>query len=295
MLHEILTFLWNIFGPITFLYEFERWLDAIVPPCVAAFKLVVSSLASYLPDFLAIYLDDFYELLNWTIYIISFLASVYGFVGGIFYILFHQSAARLERIGERYPPFTNERILIVIAHPDDECMFFGPTIVEFQRMYHIYVLCLTDGNYYGLGSARKAELWASCRALGLPDENITLMKNTNMPDNPNVKWDPNRTYEIIMDHVERNSITQVYTFDYNGVSGHANHRSIYFAFANMSIRNVIPRYLQVYLLESVNIFRKYMMFFDSCLSYLTCKHILMVTIDEFRIIQDAMFSVNCCV
>uniref|UniRef100_A0A1B6K680 N-acetylglucosaminylphosphatidylinositol deacetylase n=1 Tax=Homalodisca liturata TaxID=320908 RepID=A0A1B6K680_9HEMI len=146
----------------------------------------------------------------------------------------------------------------------------------------------SNGNYYGLGSRRKAELWESCRTLGLPDENITLMKITNMPDNPNVKWDPNRTYEIIMNHVEQNSITQVYTFDFNGVSRHANHRSLYFAFANMSIRNVIPRYLQVYLLESVNIFRKYTMFFDSFVSYVMSKHILMVTLDEFRTIQVAM-------
>lgn len=35
----------------------------------------------------------------------------------------------------------------VIAHPDDECMFFSPTILELvRRKYNVYVFCCSTGN-----------------------------------------------------------------------------------------------------------------------------------------------------
>ena len=37
-------------------------------------------------------------------------------------------------------------ILLVIAHPDDEAMFFAPTITRLvYEKYDIYLLCLTSG------------------------------------------------------------------------------------------------------------------------------------------------------
>lgn len=42
-----------------------------------------------------------------------------------------------------------KRILFVIAHPDDECMFFGPTILNYTRKEKcvVYLMCLTTGLY----------------------------------------------------------------------------------------------------------------------------------------------------
>lgn len=39
------------------------------------------------------------------------------------------------------------RVLLVIAHPDDECMFFGPTILNFTRNKNcmVYLMCLSAG------------------------------------------------------------------------------------------------------------------------------------------------------
>lgn len=39
------------------------------------------------------------------------------------------------------------RVLIVIAHPDDECMFFGPTLIALRKRKNctIFVLCLSQG------------------------------------------------------------------------------------------------------------------------------------------------------
>lgn len=42
-----------------------------------------------------------------------------------------------------------ERILIVTSHPDDECMFFGPTVVNLTRYKDkkIFLLCLSYGRF----------------------------------------------------------------------------------------------------------------------------------------------------
>lgn len=39
------------------------------------------------------------------------------------------------------------RVMFVIAHPDDECMFFGPAIMRFseQKACELYLLCLSKG------------------------------------------------------------------------------------------------------------------------------------------------------
>lgn len=40
------------------------------------------------------------------------------------------------------------RVLIVTAHPDDECMFFGPTILSLTQRKEpctVYLLCLSNG------------------------------------------------------------------------------------------------------------------------------------------------------
>jgi N-acetylglucosaminylphosphatidylinositol deacetylase len=41
----------------------------------------------------------------------------------------------------------NERkILLIISHPDDECMFFGPTLLFLQNQKNqIHLLCLSIG------------------------------------------------------------------------------------------------------------------------------------------------------
>lgn len=41
----------------------------------------------------------------------------------------------------------SRRVLIVIAHPDDESMFFGPTILSLTKRTNcqVYLLCLSNG------------------------------------------------------------------------------------------------------------------------------------------------------
>lgn len=39
-----------------------------------------------------------------------------------------------------------KRVLLVVAHPDDECMFFGPTIFRLcEQGAEVHLLCLSNG------------------------------------------------------------------------------------------------------------------------------------------------------
>lgn len=61
------------------------------------------------------------------------------------YRLLFQKWAQRYRQPVRLPQC--KRVLVVTAHPDDECMFFGPTIVALSQRdeCHVYLLCLSNG------------------------------------------------------------------------------------------------------------------------------------------------------
>jgi LmbE family N-acetylglucosaminyl deacetylase len=59
--------------------------------------------------------------------------------------------------------WAQRRVALVVAHPDDEAMFFTPTIASLRaQQCAIFVLCLSTGNFYGLGATRRREMQASC-------------------------------------------------------------------------------------------------------------------------------------
>jgi len=47
-----------------------------------------------------------------------------------------------------FPTLYNKRICLLIAHPDDEAMFFAPTLLALTRPElgnHVKILCLSSG------------------------------------------------------------------------------------------------------------------------------------------------------
>lgn len=54
--------------------------------------------------------------------------------------------------------------LIVVAHPDDETLFFAG-IIQARRSRHWHVICVTDGNGDGRGEVRTKEFQAACLRL----------------------------------------------------------------------------------------------------------------------------------
>jgi N-acetylglucosaminylphosphatidylinositol deacetylase len=134
----------------------------------------------------------------------------------------------------------NDRRLyvLVMAHPDDESMFFLPTVVSLlDTGAEVWVLCLTTGNYDGLGDLRSQELSRACRdVIGM--QKVILLDEPAFPDHPTRAWPIQETAESIHTAL-RKAIEEepdkkwksidLLTFDQRGVSNHANHRDTFFA------------------------------------------------------------------
>lgn len=51
-------------------------------------------------------------------------------------------------VKNQYPRLRNKRVCLLIAHPDDEAMFFAPTVLALTEPSlgnHVKILCLSTG------------------------------------------------------------------------------------------------------------------------------------------------------
>lgn len=87
-------------------------------------------------------------------------------------------------------PVKFSRPLLVIAHPDDECMFFGPTLAQLQKQQiTTYILCLCNGNDQNMGSVRELELVQSAHVLGIPALRVQCLNVMELQDGMKNRWD----------------------------------------------------------------------------------------------------------
>ncbi|XP_053424608.1 N-acetylglucosaminyl-phosphatidylinositol de-N-acetylase [Nycticebus coucang] len=173
------------------------------------------------------------------------------------------------------------RSLLVIAHPDDEAMFFAPTVLGLARLrHHVSLLCFSTGNYYNQGEIRKKELLQSCDVLGIPSSSVMIIDNRDFPDDPGVQWDTERVASVLLRHIEANGINLVVTFDAGGVSGHRNHQALYLAVRALHSEGKFPKGCAVLTLQSVNVLRKYLSLLDLPLCLLHTQDVLFVLTGE---------------
>ncbi|KAG8450413.1 hypothetical protein GDO86_002900 [Hymenochirus boettgeri] len=180
--------------------------------------------------------------------------------------------------------------LLLIAHPDDECMFFAPTVLGLLReRMSLSVLCCSTGNYYNQGEIRKKELIESCAALGIAPSNVAVINHRDLPDDPRVRWDTRLLSAIVLNHIKEKNIDLVITFDDGGVSGHANHVSLHETIRSLHCAKKLPEGCSVLLLESVNLIRKYLSVLDLPISWLLPQDVLFVLPDRnYKQAKEAM-------
>jgi len=179
------------------------------------------------------------------------------------------------------------RVMIVISHPDDEVMFFGPAILGLVKTCDVYLLCLSVGDFRGQGKIRKEELYSSCKILGIEEQNIILVSHSSLKDDPNVRWKEELVSDIVSRHVSSLSINTVITFDRHGVSSHKNHASLYYAMACLALEE---EYRSVYCLTTVNLLRKYSFLVDIPMSYLLCSIVYLAGPAEWFQLRRAMHA-----
>lgn len=94
-----------------------------------------------------------------------------------------------------------QNILLVIAHPDDEAMFFAPTITNLRNKNQLYLLCLSNGNFMGLGKQREKELERSRKYLGFKES--TCIDDPKLQDGMKTDWDTGYAAQVIKEHMQQ--------------------------------------------------------------------------------------------
>ncbi|GKZ31980.1 hypothetical protein AbraIFM66950_000979 [Aspergillus brasiliensis] len=119
-------------------------------------------------------------------------------------------------------------VLLVTAHPDDETLFFSPTILHGHDNPDVTrsLLVLSTGDYHGQGDIRKGEIERSCAALGIPSDHCVVLEHGALQDNPKKWWRQDVIEDIVAHYVHMWKVDLIFTFDDGGVSGHINHRAV---------------------------------------------------------------------
>ncbi|EFQ25317.1 GlcNAc-PI de-N-acetylase [Colletotrichum graminicola] len=187
-------------------------------------------------------------------------------------------------LAPRLSTLENKRICLLIAHPDDEAMFFAPTVLALTKPdtgNHVKILCLSSGDADGLGETRKKELVKSGMKLGLQQEqDVFVIESPDFQDSMTKTWDETKIAALLgrafAPQLARQraageqpaaNIDVLITFDAAGVSSHPNHISLYHgARAFISALSADPRWpspVDLYTLTSVSLLRKYSNFLDT--------------------------------
>ncbi len=145
---------------------------------------------------------------------------------------------QLEKSDELINIIKKDVILFIIAHPDDEVMFFSPTLKYLTskmekepEKFDVRILCLSNGNYDNIGKIREDEFSKVMKNLKI--KNFMIVNDERIKDDLYLFWDKDLVCEKIFEYFARNneegfdSITHVVTFDENGVTNHPNHISCY--------------------------------------------------------------------
>ncbi|CAE7060355.1 unnamed protein product [Rhizoctonia solani] len=104
-------------------------------------------------------------------------------------------------------------VLVLTAHPDDECMFFSPTILALKRQEkEVRGLCLSVGNADGLGPTRAQELVSSYRVLGLQSGEVDVLDHPELQDDIKSMWNTSLIAGIVGEYVQKHGIQSASPF-----------------------------------------------------------------------------------
>ncbi|CDF89574.1 ZYBA0S04-07536g1_1 [Zygosaccharomyces bailii CLIB 213] len=123
---------------------------------------------------------------------------------------------------------------LIVGHPDDEVMFFAPTLLQLDKFMpssvDFNVVCLSKGGADGLSETRVIELQRSVNFLLANTKRKVELFQFDYPDGHDERWDQTSVKNAIKSAVLENSDVQravLLTYDSHGVSNHPNHIACY--------------------------------------------------------------------
>lgn len=123
--------------------------------------------------------------------------------------------------------------LLVVAHPDDETIFFGG-LVQVYRRRPWKIICVTDGNADGGHEARKRDFFSACDQL-----KAKTFEMWDFPDRFGSRLDIN----AIADRLKSENAAEVFTHGALGEYGHPHHQDVclatYRAFSNNAAKTIL--------------------------------------------------------
>ncbi|KAG8345656.1 putative GlcNAc PI de N acetylase [Trypanosoma vivax] len=163
-------------------------------------------------------------------------------------------------------------VLVVFAHPDDEAMFFSP-LLDYLRRHNIqtHFLCLSNGNYEGLGAVREKELLRSAEYFNVQPGNVRIVDHPTLRDGMKNLWDTKVVCLEVLSYLQSaRRIRTVVTFDTNGVSYHPNHIAVYEG-VRLALKNMPPG-IMVLSLRTRHLLDKYVGILAAACSALSSNH-----------------------
>lgn len=124
--------------------------------------------------------------------------------------------------------------LLVVAHPDDEILFFGGLL---QTLKDWHVICVTDGNADGFGSQRQEQFFRACKLLKVKRAEIYKFED---------KFQTRlNTYELARKLAGLGKFKKIFTHSIVGEYGHRHHQDVSFA-THQAFNKVSPIYSVAY-------------------------------------------------
>jgi len=153
--------------------------------------------------------------------------------------------------------------VLVVAHPDDESMFFFPTLSLITTLqiensnsllpkisnhhsnittYSTYVLCLSNGGYDNLGHVREKEMHnVRKKCYDLNPNHAKVVNHEDLQDNPHMHWNEDVISDTVQNYIkdiikERSkSLSCIPSNSTPSTSSQPNHQICIFTFDNYGV------------------------------------------------------------
>ncbi|KAJ1674368.1 hypothetical protein EV182_003423 [Spiromyces aspiralis] len=193
--------------------------------------------------------------------VLPLLSTLFGLSSVLYFLLIWFPGAIKRPITASASDKDEVNVLLVIAHPDDECMFFSPTLYAFRKQpnVNVTILCLTTGNHDDQGEIRTKELVEAAAEFGVYPNQVIIVNSQDLPDDPKKIWNPALVAKTVKPIIVGGKIDAVFTFDSRGVSGHENHIAAYIGTKHllMTDQQFKLNPVHLYSLNSISLVRKY--------------------------------------